>query len=695
MDTEIIKLLFISAQHSQANQLLACLRNEGLALQSMGLNASDNIEEQLKLRQWDLIVCFESDGIEVASVLATLKQEDLNTPLIFIALADSDKPPLEALTLGARDVISGWDKQKILFAIKREVSSYRVIKDNRRLSINLKELEKSHHLLLNSARDAFSYIHEGMHIYCNQSYVNIFAYDSIEHINTTPLLDLVIPEDSLRLKELLSSTITHDTKITLKALQADGKKTSVEMTFSPVRYDSENCLQLCVHFAHGNNLFAEQKKEIQSQDLLTRLYNKTYFMQKIEEAIGGAIELDILSSLLIIQVNEFVDIQTTIGKSNTNIMLNDIAQFLQNAIKKSFSAARLDDDVFGLLLDNSNPQEAIELAEFIQGKVNNYITSAVLPSIQLSCSIGIAVINVHALDAEDILSKAEVNLNALPSKQNIPGEFHINGSMEHQANEMISYLKLALKENRFKLLFQPLVNIKSNGANGYEILTRMLDSDNNDISPNNFIPLANLNGMGEDIDKAVLSSALQRIQEVEPSPYKFIITLTNNSLVSPTFLPWLSEKLQALKIPSDSLIIQISEIDITNSLKHTIQFCEGLDELGLNKAVCHFGCSIKPLEYLQTIQPNYVKLDKTIIRDIAYSSHQKNSVQDLILDIHSKGFKVAAPQIEELNLLPLLWEIGIDFAQGYCLQEPSQDMNYDFIQNQEITLNAAQENISN
>jgi multidomain signaling protein FimX len=688
MEEQIINLLIVSEQHAKPNRLLSKLRDDGISLKAMGVGSEAKAIEQIDKHLWDLIICFECEDVPVKNILHALQQGELDTPLIFIPHIDSTVEALPILTLGARDVVSDADEERVLFCLKREITSYQLAKQNRKLELKVKELELRHHLLLDIASNPLSYVQDGMHLYCNQSYADLFSYENIEDISATSLLDLLTLDDRDFLKQLLEKTLTQTESISVQAQGADGKQFAVEMTFTPVSYKGNGCLQLCVQAVSGNIEYTEKKEKLQSQDLLTRLYKKSFFMGKIEDAIANAIQHDTLSSLIIIQVNEFVDIKSTIGKSNTNMMINDIGQFLQKSIKKSFSAARLDDYIFALLLDDSSPREAIEMASFIKGKINNHITTTALPSLQLSCSIGIAAINDHALDAEDLLSRARVNLNTTVDANQSMTEFRISDSLDHKVDDMISYLSLALKQNRFKLLFQPLVNLKGNGSDGYEVLTRMLDSDGNDIPPNSFIPLANLNGMGEEIDKTVLQLAMDQLQEKQQSPHKFIITITNNSLVSPTFLPWLSEQLQQRRINADLLVFQISEIDICNSLDHAAEFCAGLDELGIQKTVCHFGCVINPLEYLDTIQANYVKLDRTIIRDIAYSSHQKSSVQDLIKSLHDKGFMVVAPQIEDVDLLPLLWEIGADFVQGYCLQGPSQEMNYEFIQNQEITLNA-------
>lgn len=332
--------------------------------------------------------------------------------------------------------------------------------------------------------------------------------------------------------------------------------------------------------------------------------------------------------------------------------------------------------------------EAVDLANFIKSKINNHITTTALPSLQLSCSIGIAAINEHALDNEDLLAKARINLNAqLKTNQNSEN-YRIGKTREHNIDEMTAYLKLALQGKRFKLLFQPMVSLRGESSRVYEVLSRMQDQDNNDITPSEYMAIANLNGLGEELDKLIVTMAIDVLQNADNMGIRLILNLTNNTLVSKTFLPWLNEAMQLNSLTADRIIFQISETHICNNLDYCIKFCEDLKQLGLSSIVCHFGCVIDPENYLDAVRPAYVKLDKTMVRDLAYSQFQQDDLKKLIQELHASNYKVIVPQVEDSTALPALWKLRVDYVQGYCLEKPSQSMNYGFIQNHEITLDA-------
>jgi EAL domain-containing protein (putative c-di-GMP-specific phosphodiesterase class I) len=185
----------------------------------------------------------------------------------------------------------------------------------------------------------------------------------------------------------------------------------------------------------------------------------------------------------------------------------------------------------------------------------------------------------------------------------------------------------------------------------------------------------------------VIGLALDSMKE--SATERLLINITSNTLMSRTFLPWLSDKLRAGRIASDLLVLQISEVDIHGNPGEALAFCRGLQELNAGMAICHFGCALDPFAALERLAPILVKLDETLVRDIIYSPQQRANVSNQIGKLHERGLLVVAPQVEDMDVLPVLWQTGADYVQGYCLQRPSDAMNYEFVHVEEITLPAS------
>lgn len=685
----ITHLLVLSEGSEAANRLISSLRNEGLALRAHHAGSEAELTRLLIHDQWDVVVCYENARIPPEQLLALLRRHELDIPVILVAHTEASHDPLPLFRLGIRDVIPNAEAMRLVVSVQREAGQYLLRRQLRRLEIQQRELEKRHQLLLEGSDTAVAYLQDGVHLYCNRSYADSLGYASIETITTTPFLNLATPAERPRVKALLSSAPLEEVSATVAMLRQDGSEESLQLVFTPVDYHGKPCLQLCVKAAHGNAEYTSAVERLGTQDLLTRLDNREHFLTRIESAIRKAVQQGTASSLLVVELNEFVDISSAIGRSSANIVLNDIAIFLQDIIRKPFAAARLEEHKFGIILYDGDPDEALALGMLIQSRINNRISPAMLSSLELSCSIGMALINGHTLDAGDVLERAHNNLRQTPLATDANYQFSLGVDLDHDAADMLAYLKAALEQQRFKLLYQPLVHIKGESWRRYEVLTRMLDPDGNEVAPGTFLQLANLNGMGESLDRLVVSKTLGALGDAG-NVHNLIINLTSNTLTSRTFLPWLSEQLRSLRIPADLLVLQVSEIDIHNSPARSIEFCRGLHELNVPIAISHFGCALEPFAILQQVKPAFVKIDSTLVRDIGYSAQQKQSLKALIDRVHADGMLVVVPQVEDMDALPVLWDTGADFVQGYCLQGPSDAMNYEFVQVEEITLSAIQ-----
>lgn len=686
----LTRLLVISRDNGTVNRLISTLRQEGLAVRPAVAADLKQLTKLLNQDQWDVLVLYGDTGVTPDALLARLHKHEQDIPVILVDTAApgrDNKDALELFRLGVRDLVPPGESSRLVVSIAREAQQYSLKKQLRHQEIRQRELEKRHEQLLQDSPVAICYLRDGIHLYCNQSYADIFGYPDIATISTTPFLNLIAAKARAEVKAVMARAEESPQSGTVQVQRHDGSETELTLSLSPVEFQGRTCLQMTVQQPGGNAEYSAEVARISGMDLLTRLDNRGRFLDKVEDAIRTAVQRGGFSSLILIEVDDFDDVRTAIGKSSSNIVLNDIALFLRDTIEQPFAAGRLDDHVFGLIIYNGDPDVALGICSSIREKVNNRISSAMLSSLELSCSVGMTLINGHALNAAEVVERARVNMEQKPGQDEQGTVFRIGDSLEHDAGDMLAYLNEALENQRFKPAFQPIVGISGNNQRFYEVLIRMLDKDDNEILPGAFLPLANLNGMGVQIDRMVVGMALASLHSSE-AVQRLTVNITSNTLMSQTFLPWLSEQLQATRIQADRLAIDISEIDIHSSLQDALEFCKGLEVLGVKLTLSHFGCALEPFSILDQLKPELVTLDETVVRDLVYSSHQKANVQSMVQALHDRGLQVVTPQVENMAVLPILWEIGIDYVQGYCVQAPSNEMNFEFVQDEEITLTA-------
>lgn len=675
-----IQLLVTADSVDAANRLISGLRAAGLPVRSAHATHERELGALLTRGQWDVLVCFPGERLPLATVLATVQRAEQALPILCVAASAVAPAP------GLRESIGAHEHERLLAAVRREAELSRLQRRVRQLELQQRELARRHKLLMDGSSTALAYVQDGIHLACNPAYARCFGYDSATAIMTVPLLDLVGMEARPALRTLLGRPFDAEHREVMAIRRKDGSEDAMELCFTPIEYEGKPCLQLTVAPAPGDAAYAATVARIGHEDLLTRLDNADHFVTRIEQAIRAAVQHNRHGSLLLVELDDFADVSVALGRSNANIVLNDIARALRELASAQDAVGRLDTHRFGILLQDGDPDRALDLARAIQGRVNNRVSAAMLTSLELRCTIGMALINGLSGDADAILARANANLRDQPLSADGKFQYRVGEDLRHDAAAMLDYLRAALLNKRFKLLFQPLVPIDGSGMKSYEVLTRMLDRDGNEVSPAAFLPLANLNGIGEEIDRLVIGLALASVKDTATE--RLLINVTSNTLTSRTFLPWLSEKLRSGRIASDLLVLQISEVDIHANPAQTLAFCRGLRELNAGIAICHFGCALDPFAVLEQVAPTLVKLDETLVRDIMYSPQQRETVRIQIARLHEQGLLVVAPQVEDMDVLPVLWQTGADYVQGYCLQRPSDEMNYEFVHVEEITLPA-------
>lgn len=681
-------LLVVSSDHTAVNRLISHLRNAGLALRPTLAATLNQLAGLLAQEPWELLLVQDEAGPALADTLALLRKHQQDLPVILLrsaALADGELPPL--LRQGVRAAVPMHDADRLVAEIAREIELVELRRRLHRHERQLQELELRHRQVLNDSPVALAYVLDGMHLYCNPAYARLFGYPDAASVSTTPLLNLVVPEARPALKELLAAATTAAGHGLFRARRHDGSETELQLAFTPMEHEGRSCLQLTVQPPAGNAAYAAEVERLGNQDLLTRLDSRSFFLQRLDNAIRAAVQQGRCSSLILVQIDDFEGIAAALGRSASNLVLNDIAQTLQSGLGHPLQAGRLDEHVFGLWLELADPDAVLALCDDIRDRINNRVSSAMLASLELRCSVGMALINGRALNAADLLERARLNRELQPLATGRADGFRIGDSLAHDAADMLDYLHTALAERRFKLAFQPIVGLSGNTRRLYEVLVRMLDRDGNEVRPGAFLPLATLNGMGEAIDRIVVELAIAALLD-SPEVQQLTLNITDNTLLSPTFLPWLSEQLTQQRLPGERLGIDISEIVLHASAEAAVAFCQGLDVLGVKLTISHFGCALEPFALLDRMKPSLVTLEETLVRDLIYSSHQKAAVQSLVKALHARGVEIVTPRVEDMAALPVLFELGIDYVQGYCLQAPSHQMNYEFVQDEEITLSA-------
>lgn len=679
-----INVLIVADVLADGEQLINILRKAGLSIHAEAVRNEDYLRERLHLKTWDLLCIFVGNKrLSLAQLHAVLVEMDQDLPALALGITQDCAVPATVLNIAVSNLQDQQQCAQLVHFARNELNNLDVRRSLRKTSAALKELQQRYQLLLDSASDAVCYLHEGLHIYANQAYANLFGYHAGTELRSVPFLDLVDEQDMETVREFLRNPQSSGKSCLFHGVTGADTRTRLNMECAVVPYEEERSQQIIVRPATGNIELQSRMKAQQGKDLLTNLLNRNSLLERIEQAIANAIYERQHSALLLIALTDFDDYSALAGRPAANMLLADAARLLNKAAPDGVVLGRCGDNEFALLLPTARSARNEKLLATIQSTLGDGLQKLLSPGNAINVSAGLAAINELSPAAEIVIARARHNLTMrdMNNSGDLPTDPY--GTPE----QMFQRLEEAFENEDFVLVFQPVVSLKEDGVQRYEVRIRLQDKGYM-ISPPRFLELANQHGLGEKIDRWVAEKSLQVLQERGTPNLQLIVNLTHNSIVSPDFLPWLQQRMHDRRQAADNIVVQISELDIVSSPDEVKHFCQQLQQLRIDLSITHFGCTLTPFKYLPHESAAYVKLDKSLLEDIGLNLIQRDKLNTTVNALHAKGLLVIAPMIDQINLLPLLWQANVNFVQGNFLQAPTDKLDFTFVQDEELTLDS-------
>ncbi|EDM23593.1 EAL domain-containing protein [Caminibacter mediatlanticus] len=430
----------------------------------------------------------------------------------------------------------------------------------------------------------------------------------------------------------------------------------------PVNYKGiKKYISIAIDITKEKKLLAQIEK-IKYFDILTSLYNKETFLEKIDEVIKTN-NKNIHFSILI-DICNFSAVNEVIGFQNGNILLQEISQKLKKVAPKKI-ISRLDADEFGIFLDNSNEKELLniisKLKEFFE---KSFVINE--KEIKLSFNIGISSFPKDGEKAKSLLSKASIALNI--AKQKGPNtiktfENYLLEDINNYIND-IHTIKDCLEKNRFLLFFQPYVNANTKKIRGAESLLRMVNEQGEIISAGKYIEIIEKNNL---INKLTINLIEQLDYTLSKVNIKLSFNLSANNFYSNKV------KLKLIELSNkhkEKLVLEITESIAINNLELVTEFLNDIRKNGTLISLDDFGTGYSSLTYLEKLPIDILKIDLSFVKKITTSTKNRQIIKAIIELAKALNLKTIAEGVEEKEQFKILKNLGIDCIQGYYFYKP-------------------------
>jgi len=357
-----------------------------------------------------------------------------------------------------------------------------------------------------------------------------------------------------------------------------------------------------------------------------------------------------------------------------------VATLFKNRVRVSDTLARLGGDEFGILFQQCNLEAALEVLHAIREMVHNFRFAWQEKSFGIGASIGVMEISRRSENVAQLLSSADAACYA--AKEAGRNRVHVfqadDIELLQRQGEMqwVTRLGKALDEDRLRLYLQPIVPLQANtqAMPRCEILLRMLDEDGKIVPPGAFIPAAERYHLMPVIDRWVAQNTLawlgDHFRQRPQVEMIYSINLSGASLGDERFLEELLQYFVAYGAPPQAVCFEITETAAVANLSRAVHFMRQLKELGCHFALDDFGSGLSSFGYLKNLPVDYLKIDGAFVKDIAHDPIDLAMVKSIHSIGQVMGLQTIAEFVETQEVLDLLREIGVDYAQGFLLGRP-------------------------
>ncbi|HEX4986598.1 MAG TPA: EAL domain-containing protein [Burkholderiales bacterium] len=469
---------------------------------------------------------------------------------------------------------------------------------------------------------------------------------------------------------------------TVLLVRNDGTEVPIKQSAAPIRSRTGEIsgVVLVLHDVSRERQYVAKLSYQASHDSLTGLINRSEFEHRLELALTSAAQIGRHHAVMYLDLDQFKIVNDTCGHAAGDQLMRQVSAVLQRRLREGDTLARLGGDEFGVLLENCAPDNALRIAEELRQCVMECHFAWEARSFNIGVSIGLVNITDGMFTLTDVLSAADTACYmAKENGRNRVQVYHAEDSeltLRHGEMEWIVRLQKALEEDRFVLYAQDIAALDPAHKldEHCEILLRMLDESGELVPPMAFIPAAERYNLMPSIDRWVVRNAFAVIGRQQAGRQGgsgiFAINLSGASIGDERFLDYLREQLAHFHVSPRSICFEITETAAIAKLDRATTFINELKSLGCLFSLDDFGAGMSSFAYLKHLPVDFLKIDGGFVKDMAGDPIDRAMVEAINSVGHVMGKQTIAEFVDGENVVRLLREIGVDFAQGYGVAKP-------------------------
>jgi diguanylate cyclase (GGDEF)-like protein len=458
----------------------------------------------------------------------------------------------------------------------------------------------------------------------------------------------------------------------VQALLSDGSSLALELLLTKADYENEPAIRIAISAMHKKDHDLEvQLADAVKNDASTRFLQQRYLVEAVRERCTQGMKGGV-RQFAHVKPDRFIEIQHSIGVLASEDFMAELADLLRSQLTPTDVCGRFGGNGFLILLERGTARDVETWAENVVKRVNEHTFAFGDKTLSATVTVGLGLLPAANPDVPAAITDAvsatrrgrELGGNQMYAVDKADTDTRV------QAYDKIwvKHIKTALMENRFRLVQQPIASLLGEDKGMFDVLVRMLDEQGNEVLPAEFIAAAERNDLMKNIDRWVIGASMSFAANRKAAC--IFVRISKDTVLDKSLLGWLDTQLKSLKIEAKRICIQVTE-DLANQyVRQTKELAENLRKLGFRFALEHFGTGRDPLKLLADIDMNFIKVDGSLMQGLSTNQIQQQRVKGLVEAAKRRGIETVAERVEDANTMAVLWQLGIEFIQGYFVNAP-------------------------
>lgn len=639
--------------------------------------------------EWDVIIFNRAYDMTMTDVVGVLQEHGAVVPIIQL-IGDNENGELGLpQTIDSefvRTLVVGQD-ELIVMAVVLLAASARKARQIANLNGILKEAEQRANILINNSKSAVAYIDQGVHIFANEPYLQMFGYDSMEEIIGVPVVDIISGGDNVRaFKQFLRKFDKGDrseVEFEFESKTTDGKTFASKLQLARASFDGEPVVQMIIQ--HNENS-AEMQKQLAAatrQDGLTGLLNRTGFSEKLDELYNEVLKGTTRGALIFVAIDNIGKLSSQAGILGVDTTVRYLANLLSEVFADG-AVGRFGDAMFAIALPDAKDEHVMTLAETARTRFEDALIELGSRTLTATVSVAAVMMDTSTPDVQTLLSRAVDTLRDIASDTDGVGNktklFDISEHASDDEAALAEYIGSALAQNRFDLRYQPIYDVQTDNSDLFEVLVSLPLADGGVLGFDKFMAVAQKYKLLDKVDKWVLINAskeLARVRKDHPNA-RLLVGLSEASLIDSALPKMIGKLAQAIGTQSGAtypLAVQFYEQELLDHLAQAKRQFMALSELGCLVGVQGFGVTAKSDEMVEYLHPKLVRLAKSYTKNLGDGANLE-TVRGLVATAAEHGADVLMPCINDAPMMSQGWSVGARFLQGDYIMPPNKQIVY-------------------